>query len=280
MGAGPKVMDTQVRVRRQKLCPDCGARLIPLGDHDLCRKCNHMEDAVDVHERTYAEIAKELEDNVRPTVISRDKGRCVLCGMPAAHVHHIVFRSQFGKDTLEECWDVDNLVCLCLDCHNMAHGPEAEWVREKCQNHIKAFWNETHAQRLQEIAGTTDTMAILALAVVERAILDYREPAKALMERVCWECEKTSVCWENVWKAVPTGEGENREAAKRSRRRCAAGTYRGYLEAWFRGDVPAKNEPHREWARAEVWCGAAKMESGPIGLLEAVKGEVSVGAVS
>ena len=49
----------------------------------------------------------------------RDKGICQRCGKwvpPGTPPHHIIFRSQGGEDKLE------NLVTLCLECHQMIHG--------------------------------------------------------------------------------------------------------------------------------------------------------------
>ncbi len=53
---------------------------------------------------------------LRREVYERDGGQCVLCGGHGAHIHHITFRSQGGKDV------ADNLVTLCGGCHDMAHG--------------------------------------------------------------------------------------------------------------------------------------------------------------
>jgi 5-methylcytosine-specific restriction endonuclease McrA len=54
-------------------------------------------------------------------VLKRDSWRCQNCG---AHenlqVHHCDFRSRGGSDTLE------NLVTLCVHCHNAVHGPISE----------------------------------------------------------------------------------------------------------------------------------------------------------
>lgn len=41
---------------------------------------------------------------------------CVACGKPEVQAHHIVFKSQSGKTTL------DNLIPLCPECHMRAHG--------------------------------------------------------------------------------------------------------------------------------------------------------------
>lgn len=60
----------------------------------------------------------------RRQAYERDNGLCVLCGSMASQCHHIVFRSQCGKSELS------NLACLCLQCHNEAHGVNAKEIRK------------------------------------------------------------------------------------------------------------------------------------------------------
>ena len=40
---------------------------------------------------------------------------CERCNKKATDIHHIIYKSQGGKDTIE------NLIALCRDCHNLAH---------------------------------------------------------------------------------------------------------------------------------------------------------------
>lgn len=54
----------------------------------------------------------ELE-KIRPKVIERDHGKCILCGVPYEEVHHIKYRSAGGKNNIE------NLCCLCWHCHRI-----------------------------------------------------------------------------------------------------------------------------------------------------------------
>ncbi len=58
---------------------------------------------------------------VKPQVAERDEYRCQLCKLEgrwtkATQVHHIKYRSQGGTN------DPSNLVCLCYECHEKAHG--------------------------------------------------------------------------------------------------------------------------------------------------------------
>ena len=55
---------------------------------------------------------------LRRKVYERDGGQCVLCGGAGAHIHHIIFRSQGGKD------EAENLVTLCGSCHENARSEE------------------------------------------------------------------------------------------------------------------------------------------------------------
>ena len=69
----------------------------------------------------------------RPKVLERDNYSCVLCGgHDGIAIHHIVFRSQLGKSTM------DNLACLCIHCHiPIAHGCDAKLVRKRLQEIVK-----------------------------------------------------------------------------------------------------------------------------------------------
>jgi len=43
---------------------------------------------------------------------------CERCNSKAADIHHIVYKSQGGKETIY------NLIALCRDCHNLAHNEQ------------------------------------------------------------------------------------------------------------------------------------------------------------
>ena len=69
-------------------------------------------------------IDNKLYEMTRKQAYERD-GCCVLCGSSwGLQCHHIVFRSQGGKSELR------NLACLCLQCHNEAHGVNAKEIRK------------------------------------------------------------------------------------------------------------------------------------------------------
>jgi len=40
---------------------------------------------------------------------------CENCGSIAVDIHHLIFKSQLGKDI------ISNLMALCRECHNKAH---------------------------------------------------------------------------------------------------------------------------------------------------------------
>lgn len=46
---------------------------------------------------------------------------CEVCGGKAVEVHHIVFRSKFGKKRKDEQDAPANLIALCRGCHIQAH---------------------------------------------------------------------------------------------------------------------------------------------------------------
>lgn len=67
-----------------------------------------------------------MNTKLRARVLERDRFKCRGCGKSPDEIHHIIFRSQGGKDTME------NLVALCRSCHEQAHGrrqaPLPAWV--------------------------------------------------------------------------------------------------------------------------------------------------------
>ena len=71
-----------------------------------------------------------LYRRTRKWAMERDHGLCVICSRPACEVHHIEFRSQLGTSNL------NNLACLCRQCHEMAHGIHAKEIRKMLQEYI------------------------------------------------------------------------------------------------------------------------------------------------
>ena len=43
------------------------------------------------------------------------------CGQKAVDIHHVIFRSHFGKKTKHLQDDISNLIALCREHHNEAH---------------------------------------------------------------------------------------------------------------------------------------------------------------
>lgn len=62
---------------------------------------------------------------------------CELCGMGAVDIHHVEPRSKFGSKKKDDQDDVSNLIALCRDCHDKAHGHLSRWYKEVFKNIIK-----------------------------------------------------------------------------------------------------------------------------------------------
>lgn len=63
-----------------------------------------------------------MKKSVRVVVLDRDRWRCRGCFVNAGELHHIVFRSQGGKD------EPGNLITLCPSCHRRAHGTNGRQI--------------------------------------------------------------------------------------------------------------------------------------------------------
>ena len=61
---------------------------------------------------------------------------CELCGKPSNEIHHIVPRSRFGSKNAEQKDSPDNLVALCVKCHQDAHGPASRDIRQQLKEII------------------------------------------------------------------------------------------------------------------------------------------------
>jgi len=49
---------------------------------------------------------------------SSQNGWCAVCGLPADHLHHVVYRQHCPAGTE---WDVRNGLALCYGCHEAHH---------------------------------------------------------------------------------------------------------------------------------------------------------------
>jgi 5-methylcytosine-specific restriction endonuclease McrA len=67
---------------------------------------------------------------------------CQLCGKwGVTQVHHIVYRSQGGGDV------DDNLISLCVDCHNKSHGLiKDEFISKEALYYAKEGDNASHRE--------------------------------------------------------------------------------------------------------------------------------------
>ena len=58
-----------------------------------------------------------IPNATRKAIYRRDGYRCALCdNTRGLQIHHVMHRSQGGSD------HPHNLICLCMYCHNVAHG--------------------------------------------------------------------------------------------------------------------------------------------------------------
>jgi 5-methylcytosine-specific restriction endonuclease McrA len=61
-------------------------------------------------------LSREEYDRLRTRVLERDGWKCQCCGSSVdLHVHHLRYRGRLGSDV------IDNLISLCIDCHNNEH---------------------------------------------------------------------------------------------------------------------------------------------------------------
>ena len=62
-------------------------------------------------------LSANVSKETRRAVYARDYFRCVLCDSPRGlQIHHVIKRSQGGSNR------PDNLITLCMWCHNAIHG--------------------------------------------------------------------------------------------------------------------------------------------------------------
>ncbi|WP_173611626.1 HNH endonuclease [Brevibacillus sp. M2.1A] len=79
-------------------------------------------------------------------VFERDNGQCILCARgDSLQCHHHVYRSQLGKGT------EDNLVMLCVSCHELAHSSKV--VRERIGEYLKGLYPKRRSIRRSHGSG-------------------------------------------------------------------------------------------------------------------------------
>ncbi len=61
---------------------------------------------------------------------------CELCGLEAVDIHHIELKGMGGSKLKD---GHENLIALCMDCHNRAHGigSEEKFSKEYLRSHKK-----------------------------------------------------------------------------------------------------------------------------------------------
>lgn len=79
--------------------------------------------------------AVDIPTSVRKKVLVRDKGFCVVCGQPGIPNSHYIKRSQGGLG-IEQ-----NVVCLCVECHNAYDNGndkmKTKMIHGKVKNYLK-----------------------------------------------------------------------------------------------------------------------------------------------
>jgi len=64
--------------------------------------------------------------------------QCEHCGGKAVDIHHIEPRSKFGSKRKSEQDAIVNLIALCRDCHDKAHGNLSGWYKEVFKTKVKS----------------------------------------------------------------------------------------------------------------------------------------------
>lgn len=93
-------------------------------------------------------------NSVEEAVFIQQKGKCLLCGGPIQHCHHIVPKSQDGSDTIE------NRAGLCYRCHDRVHTDEGTAKRLKKKKtgmqkkyHALSVINQIIPRLLKDLSG-------------------------------------------------------------------------------------------------------------------------------
>ncbi len=79
-------------------------------------------------------ISAAAYGKLRRRVFERDGGECIICHAGATDVHHVIFRSAGGADSMENC------VSLCRSCHSRyAHGEREKHWQGEFLKYLKRF---------------------------------------------------------------------------------------------------------------------------------------------
>lgn len=85
--------------------------------------------------------ALQISKAVKRAVYERDKGLCVICGVPGLPEAHVVSRAHLGLGVEE------NIVTLCRDCHRLYDGIRRKEYGALIRNYLKGIypdWNENN----------------------------------------------------------------------------------------------------------------------------------------
>ena len=84
--------------------------------------------------------ACDIPIEVKKKVLVRDKGFCVVCGQPGIPNSHYIKRSQGGLG-IEQ-----NVVCMCVECHNAYDNgkdeKKAKMMRDKVKKYLKRQYKD------------------------------------------------------------------------------------------------------------------------------------------
>lgn len=63
---------------------------------------------------------------------------CEVCGGKSVEIHHVEFRSHFGSTRKHEQDAFENLVALCRECHDKAHGVDSRDMKDMLKQITKS----------------------------------------------------------------------------------------------------------------------------------------------
>ena len=77
-------------------------------------------------------ISANIDSKTRKAIYRREGYRCALCDdTRTIQIHHVVKRSTGGGNHHH------NLICLCSNCHALAHGTNLQGLVDVTQEHIE-----------------------------------------------------------------------------------------------------------------------------------------------